>query len=367
MIMPSASSILEVEDILIERNHKAILTVDSFSVAEREVLAIVGPNGAGKSTLLLTLGCLISPQRGRVLFRGGPVTTADIAYRRRIALVFQDPLLLDTTVFDNVATGLFYRGISKRKAEEIVAPWLEVLGIAKLHDRRARTLSGGEAQRVSLARAFTLQPEILLLDEPFSALDTPTRNQLIRDLQNILATAATTTLFVTHDLNEALTLGSRLAVMVDGHITQSGQPEQVISSPCDAATAAFLGVENIIPGNVIKNEEGILLVDCGGVIFESIGETAPNIDVYLCVRPEDVTILAQNTSRHTSARNCLPGKVIKISYQGPLAKVELDCKVKIVASITRSSAKELDLSPGKGVLASIKATAIHLIEHGSCE
>ncbi len=365
--MQSIPPILQVDQLTVERNRQTILAVASFSIAEREVLAIVGPNGAGKSTFLLTLGCLLSPQEGQVLFRGQAVTVKDTTYRRRIALVFQDPLLLDTTVFDNVATGLYYRGYSKKKAAGEVEPWLEVLGIANLRDRRARTLSGGEAQRVSLARAFALRPEILLLDEPFSALDTPTRIQLIHDLQNILSKNTMTTLFVTHDLNEALTLGTRLAVMIGGRITQDGPPEEVIATPSDALTAAFLGVENIIPGKVVKKEEGILSVDCGGVLFESIGEIAVNQDVYLCVRPEDVTILNVNTTHRTSARNCLSGKVEYISYQGPLAKVELDCKVKIIASITRSSVKELNIAPGSPITASIKATAIHLIEHGSPE
>lgn len=365
--MQTAPPILQVNQLTVERNRQTILAVESFTIDEREVLAIVGPNGAGKSTLLLTLGCLLSPQQGQVLFHGQQVTTADTAYRRRIALVFQDPLLLDTTVFDNVATGLYYRGFSKKKAVIEIEPWLEVLGIAHLRDRRARSLSGGEAQRVSLARAFTLRPEILLLDEPFSALDTPTRIQLIHDLQTILSKTAMTTLFVTHDLNEALTLGTRLAVMIGGHITQSGPPEEVIASPCDAQTAAFLGVENILPGKVMKKEEGILLVDCSGVLFESIGETEINQDVYLCVRPEDVTILNINTTHRTSARNCLSGKVEHISYQGPLARIELDCKVKIIASITRSSVKELNISPGSPITASIKATAIHLIERSPSE
>jgi tungstate transport system ATP-binding protein len=233
--------LVEIHDLLVKRGDHPALQLDALTILEGEVLAVVGPNGAGKSTLLLTLARLLKPERGKILFNGQQAAAeSDTSYRRRIALVMQDPLLFDTSVFDNVAAGLYFRGVSRDVIRLDVPLWLDRLGVGHLSKRRANELSGGEAQRVSLARALVLQPQLLLLDEPFSALDPPTRSSLLEDLGALLNETSTTTVFVTHDLNEAAQLGERMVVIVGNRLRQVGSPEEVFAAPADQDVAQFV-------------------------------------------------------------------------------------------------------------------------------
>lgn len=233
--------LVEINDLLVKRGDHPALQLDELSITEGEVLAVVGPNGAGKSTLLLTLARLLKPEYGKILFNGQQDSAeSDTAYRRRIALVMQDPLLFDTSVFNNVVSGLQFRGISRNVIRHDVPLWLERLGVGHLSKRRASELSGGEAQRVSLARALVLRPQLLLLDEPFSALDPPTRGHLLDDLDVLLDETSTTTVFVTHDLNEAAQLAGRMAVIVGNRLRQVGNPGDVFASPVDQEVAQFV-------------------------------------------------------------------------------------------------------------------------------
>jgi tungstate transport system ATP-binding protein len=234
-------TLVEISDLSAKRGDHPALQLDELSILDGEVLAVVGPNGAGKSTLLLTLARLLKPERGKILFSGEQAgAESDTVYRRRIALVMQDPLLFDTSVFENVASGLRFRGISKDVIHRDVPLWLERLGVGHLSKRRANELSGGEAQRVSLARALVLKPQMLLLDEPFSALDPPTRSRLLDDLGALLDETATTTVFVTHDLNEAAQLAGRMAVIVGNRLRQVGNADEVFASPADEDVAQFV-------------------------------------------------------------------------------------------------------------------------------
>jgi len=210
-------------------------------VRKGEVLALIGPNGSGKSTLLLVLACLLKAERGEIIFDERPLSQwKALEYRRRISFVFQAPLLLDMTVADNVALGLKFRGLQKDKIRARVGHWLEQLGIESLAKRRAGELSGGEAQRVSLARAFVLDPELILLDEPFSALDPPAHSKLLGDLAALLAVDHRTAIIVTHNLKDASELGDRVAVIIGGRLRQIGSAGQIKAKPADEEVAAFL-------------------------------------------------------------------------------------------------------------------------------
>lgn len=235
------NDLVTVKNLVVEREGRIVLQVERLSIAKGETLAVVGPNGAGKSTLLLALARLLKPQRGEILFNGQPTAAeSDTAYRRRLALVMQDPLLFDMSVFENVALGLRFRGLERDEIERRVSLWLERLGVENLSKRRAGQLSGGEAQRVSLARALALEPQLLLLDEPFGALDPPTRSRLLDDLGALLQETAATTVFVTHDLDEAVQLAGRMAVIVGNRLRQVGKPNEVFGSPADVEVAQFL-------------------------------------------------------------------------------------------------------------------------------
>lgn len=237
------STLLEIDDLAVRRDGRLVLDIKSLTVQKGEVLAIVGPNGTGKSSLLLALARLLRHETGRIAWEGAPLSAQDsLAYRRRIALVLQEPLLLDISVFENVALGLRFRGVPGAQITERVDHWLKRVGMGSLRGRAGARLSGGEAQRVSLARAFVLDPELLLLDEPFSALDAPTRLRLLDDLKSILAETGTTTIIITHDLAEAARLANRVAVMLEGQIAQIGSPEEVFAHPANSQVAGFLGL-----------------------------------------------------------------------------------------------------------------------------
>ncbi len=236
------SAVLEVRDLLVYRDKRLVLEIGDLSIEKGEVLAIVGPNGTGKSSLLLTLARLLEPGNGTIFWKGSSLLGRNsLEFRRRIALVLQEPLLLDMSVFDNVALGLRYRGLPAGQIQQTVLQWLSRVGIEALRNRPGSQLSGGEAQRVSLARAFALNPELLLLDEPFSALDAPTRLRLLDDLKEILSETGTTTIIITHDLKEAARLSTRMAIMLDGRIVQIGVPGDVFANPINQAVANFLG------------------------------------------------------------------------------------------------------------------------------
>lgn len=233
--------LLEIRNLLIERGGKSVLTINELIIEKGDVLAVVGPNGAGKSTLLLTLARLLHPKHGEIRFNGRQVAAeSDTLYRRRIALVLQDPLLFDMSVFDNVASGLRFRGFKKSEIQSRVETWLERLGIMELTKRRGTELSGGEAQRVSLARALALEPELLLLDEPFAALDPPTHKRLLGELSALLAETHTTTVFITHDLEESIRLGQRMAIILNGDLRQVGLPDEILHASNDPEIIAFM-------------------------------------------------------------------------------------------------------------------------------
>jgi len=354
---------LGLRGVRVERAGRPILAVEELDVFPGQVLAVVGPNGAGKSTLVAVLAMLERPSAGDVLFDGEAVRGGLLAYRRRMAVVFQEALLLDTTVESNVGAGLALRGVPRAERERRVRRSLARFGIEPLARRSARTLSGGEAQRTSLARALALEPEVLLLDEPFAALDEPTRRALIDDLDRALSETGTTAVLVTHDRSEALRLGDRVAVLIEGRLRQVGEPSQVFAAPADEEVATFLGVETIVPGLIRSLEEGLAVVEvAGGAHVEAASMLPAGSEVLVCLRPEDVVVgppPAQPTA--TSARNRLSAAVRRLVNTGPQVRVELDAGFPLVALITKQSLEELALVEGSPVVASFKATAVHLI------
>jgi molybdopterin-binding protein len=359
-----APPVIALHGIRVSRAGRTVLEIPELEVDAGQVLAVIGPNGAGKSTLLRVMGLLETPTAGSVRFQGERVSADDgLAIRRRMASVFQEPLLTDATVRDNVALGLRFRGVAGASDAPRVSEWLEQLGIAHLASRQARTLSGGEAQRTALARALALDPELLLLDEPFSALDQPTREGLIEDMARILGRRRATAVLVTHDRGEAQALGDRVAVVLAGRLLQVDEAAQVFRAPVSEEVARFVGVETLIECQVRAVTSGLTILEAGRQTIEVAQPAEPGEWVRLCVRPEDVTLTAQVAGTPSSARNHLAGRVVRLIPSGPHLRVVIDCGFPLVALVTQRSAGDLGLDAGTPVTAHFKATAAHLLRH----
>ncbi|MFQ5827961.1 MAG: ABC transporter ATP-binding protein [Candidatus Methylomirabilia bacterium] len=357
---------VELVGIQVAYGDRVVLDVPQLEVLPGEILAVIGPNGAGKSTLLRVIGLLEAPLDGEVRFRGEAVSTGRaLSLRRKMASVFQDPLLTDATVFDNVALGLRFRHVPPSEIAPRVQAWLNRFGIAPLASRQARTLSGGEAQRTALARALVLRPDLLLMDEPFSALDQPTRETLINDLAVILREDRISTVLITHDRGEALALADRVAVMMGGRVLQVDEASRLFRAPVSEEVARFVGVETILDCAVLSAERGLAVLEAGGQKIEVAAEVAAGERVRLCLRPEEVTLMPRDAPLLTStARNHLGGTVVRLTPVTSYVRVVVDCGFPLVALVTRRSVEELGLGKGARVTAVFKATAPHLIRHG---
>ncbi|HET6958673.1 MAG TPA: ABC transporter ATP-binding protein [Vicinamibacterales bacterium] len=355
------------------------------------MLVLFGPSAAGKTTVLRQIAGLERPDAGTIRF--GDDTWCDTTQgvwrppqSRHVGVVFQEPTLFPhLTVRENIHYGIRVRprsdpasgsasGFGDRvrpgsdpgqtwvRPHRTVAEIEKILGIQGLEDRYPRALSGGEGQRVALARALAPDPQLLLLDEPFAALDLPTRLRLRREVRTLLQLTGTPAILVTHDRGEALAMGDAVAVLIGGRVRQVGPVSDVFSRPADAAIATSLGIETVVPGRVDGTSDGLVRVAVGAVSVDAAErDPIPNdTAVYVCIRAEDVT-LESGASGPASARNHLPALVVSIAHEGPIDRVTLDCGFGLDAVITRRSREELNLAPGAQVTAAIKATSIHLV------
>lgn len=365
----TGGAILRVENLRVWNERNFWIEIGSLEVRERETLGIIGHNGAGKTTLLLALAGLKKSERGTVVFRGETLDLSGsmIEYRKRLSMVFQEPLLLNATVSDNVAMGLRIRKMKGPGLRARIDEYCGLFGIAHLAKRRARTLSGGEAQRVSLARAMAVRPDLLLLDEPFASLDLPTREALMTDFEEILKRAKCTVIFATHDRVEAIRLSHRLAVMNGGRITQTGTPAEVMNDPSDEFVASFVGVETLLEARVEEANDTEFFAAIAGRRIEVAGRALPGEEVILGIRPENVILSAADGPGVTSMRNSFRGKINGAVNLGPYYRVRVDCGFPLVAYITPHSWREMGLGEGSEVTASFKATAIHLVRRSSTD
>jgi ABC-type sulfate/molybdate transport systems ATPase subunit len=260
--------LLELRGIAIDAGQRTILKLEHLTIAPGETLAILGANGAGKSTLLRVAGGLRRHDRGHVLLHGQPATPRQV--RGVSAAVLQRPLLRRGSVRANVETGLRFKRVSRAECRQRATRWLKRFGLERLAEQPATSLSGGEAQRVSVARALALAPELLLLDEPFAALDAPTRAELLADLRDILAATSTAAVLVTHDRHEAAAVADRIAVLHAGSLRQLGPPPTVLEHPADADCARLVGFENVLSpqlasrllGRVTRQSLAVRAADC---------------------------------------------------------------------------------------------------------
>lgn len=353
---------LRAEGIRKEYGKHVVVDIDHVEVAAGETLALLGPSGAGKTTLLAVLGLLEKPDAGQVFLDGRPVSSKDTQARMQMAAAFQSPYLFKGTIADNVAYGLKLRGIPAARRREAVAEALERVGLSGWESRSALTLSGGEAQRVALARALVLKPRVLLLDEPLSSLDPLIKGRLTQDFARIIHEDSMTTVYVTHDQNEAMAVAETVVILRDGRVVAQGHVDDVMGLPPDDWTAGFLGSEPPLAGTVISSTEGLVAIDVGGPVVYATGEIAPGTRVMAGVRPEDV-LLFEGTADipRSTARNRFQGTVSDVQLWGVMYHmvVEVD-GVRIASRVSRASVREMGLAQGSQVQVVFKATAVRV-------
>ena len=329
-----------------------------LEVRPGELVALLGPNGAGKSTILRTLAGLLPLDAGSIAIDGKVVDdpAADVFVEpedRPIGVVFQNYLLFEhMSVLENVAYGLRARGAARGAARATARQWLDRVGLIDYADQRPRSLSGGQAQRVAVARALATSPGLLLLDEPLAALDVGTRVAVRRDRRRHLASFDGMRLLVTHDPVDAYALADRVAIVEQGRIVQAGSLSEITARPRSRYVADLVGV-NLVSGTV---HAGTLTTDTGAVVVVADAAAGPALAV---VRPHSIT-LTRAAPSGTSARNTWPGVVTDIDRLGDRARVSIDGALALTAEITVAALHELDLRPGDEVHATVKATDIEV-------
>ena len=322
----------------------------SFDVPGGAYGVVIGPTGSGKTTLLEVISGLV-PQTGGLLTLNGRDATREAADARGIGLVYQLGFLFPhLSVEENVRYGSADAAIANDVARRFA--------VHELYSRSVRSLSGGERQLVALARALARRPALLLLDEPFSALDPSRRAAARREVRAIHREWGLTTVHVTHDFAEAGSLGDVAILLDSGRVLQSGAPADVFRRPASRYVAEFLGAENVFAGNVVM-ENGAVIFRTGPLSI-SVAETAPAGPCNAILRAEEI-LVARTTPAASSARNHFEGRVSEIALVGPLWRVTIDVHgARLVAALTTYSADELALKVGDTAFFTFKATAVHL-------
>jgi len=332
------------------------------SCTETPVTALFGPSGCGKTTLLRCLAGLIHPDRGQIRFRdqtwySHELNIALTPQQRDIGFLFQDYALFPhLSVADNIGFGLRDRTV--RPAQ--VAEMLRLFDLGGLEHRHPKEISGGQQQRVALARALARRPQLLLLDEPLSALDALLREQMRGELRRMLAELGMPVILVTHDRVEAIALADQVAVMDAGRIEQIGSVHDVFTRPKNAALARLVGVETVVRGEILESHDGLVIVAVGTARLLAVAPLQPSPFVHVCIKGEDVA-LQKGDVGSSSVRNHLTAIVRAITPEGPLVRVNLDCGFELTSLITRPACEELQLKTGDRITAMLKAPAIHLI------
>jgi len=354
--------VINAESLSKQYEGKDIIRDISFSVNRGEIFGLIGPSGTGKSTLLRLLDLLEMPTGGTLSIFGTDALASRSRFdlRRRMALLNQKPVIFGMSVHDNIAMGMKYRGQSRLEIDSAVHDALDAIGLHGYGRRMARTLSGGEAQRVALARSIVTRPEVLFLDEPTANLD-PISAEKIEDLVlRINRELHTTIVISTHDMLQGQKLANRIGVILDGRIPQIGTTSEIFHRPATTGIARFVRVENIVPGLVTENRNGEATISTPGPTVEAVTNVDPGRRVSILFRAEDVTIHLEAPVK-SSARNLFRGKIKSLAPSGPFVDVVIDCGLDVTALVTIRSAEDLGLSFGKEVWISFKATAVHVI------
>jgi len=328
----------------------------NLDIESGEYFIILGPTGAGKTVLLEAIAGLHPVLEGRIWIDGREISRQS-AEKRGIGIVYQDQVLFPhLTVEDNIAFGLKLRKRPRGEIKAKVDYMAEMVEIPHLLKRSPATLSGGEKQKAALARALVIEPEVLLLDEPLSALDPETRERMQGELREIHRRVKVTIIHVTHDFEEAVALGHRVAVLNDGEIVQIGPTEDFLRHPSSEFVARFALSRNIFNGKIVDTEDGCTFVDIGGVRVMAITELRG--EVRLSLRPED--ILISKEPFQSTARNSFQGAITDLADRGSIVYITVNVPPDFMCLITRQAFEELGLRKGMRIWITFKASAIHV-------
>lgn len=334
------------------------------------ITVLFGPSGSGKSTLLHFFAGIKKPDSG--IIQWGGQTWFDSSQKvnlppqkRSAGLLFQEyPLFPHLTVSSNIAYGLNRLPLPVKK--ERIRSWIDALHLQGKEKRYPNALSGGERQRVALAQTLAPRPDLLLLDEPFSALDRPMRSAIRSDVRRMICGAGKSAILVTHDLEDALALGDHIIILSEGKILQEGSPLEIFSRPANPSVAKIVGVENFQPARVVEMRDGMASL---AVKKESLLALAPvdpsaalveKQNCFISFRAEEI-VLEKGKPQKSSARNHLEGIVREIIPAGLKARVVIDCGFLLAAGITTQAVEDLSLCPGEKITAVIKASAIQIL------
>lgn len=331
----------------------------SLDIKESEYFVILGPTGAGKTLLLEIIAGLYFPKEGRVMINGNDVTFTS-PENRGLGFVYQDYALFPhLNVKKNIEYGLKLRKVPEEKREQKISELVKMLKINHLLHRNTETLSGGEKQKVALARALAINPKIILMDEPFSALDENTKSKLISDMKEIHKAEGITFVHVTHSQEEAILLADRIGIMMKGTIVQVGNPEEIFYRPLTREIAQFVKIENIWEGKVTNKKEDEIIVEVSGKEIVALSDHFKvGQEVRLIIRPEDIILGKGNTS----ARNNFKGKVVSIVKHGFYNIIRIDCGFEVEAAVTKQSIENLNIREGTDINIFFKATALQVIK-----
>lgn len=345
---------LEIKNLKV-RNGNFELKVDDLFITKGKILCLMGPNGSGKTTLLKAISRLV-PYDGEIKYMEKEFSLLDT--RRQIGYVSQNPNLFKGNIFQNIAYPLKIRNKNKSLIKDAVEKISRKLGIEELLPKNSYQVSGGEARKVSLARALVYNPNILLLDEPLNNLDRASSKTIKNDIKNIL-NENITAVYASHSNEEAIIFGNEMVFLNNGKVIQKGKVEEVISFPASKTVADHLGTQNIYETEVTGWSRGLAEVEIGS-IKAYVSSGIKRGKVHLCINPSDV-FLATESLEKFSARNSYLGKIKKIEDLARVFNIKIDCGFVINAYVTKQSVEEMDLRKSGLVNVYFKATAVHLI------
>jgi molybdopterin-binding protein len=348
---------IEVKDLSVDLGEFVLKNI-TLAINEGEYFIILGPTGAGKTVLLESIAGLHPIKSGEVWLRGKEVTKVE-PEKRKISIVYQDHVLFPhLSVQKNILFGL---KMNKTNADEQKnrVDWVsELLGIGHLLHRRPDTLSGGEKQKVALGRAIVTRPELLLVDEPLSALDPETRENVQQELRRLHQALGITILHVTHDFEEAIALGNRIAVIGEGRLMQVGTTEEIFRHPNSEFVARFAMTRNIFLGEAERKSNGDTVFKVDGTEFIVAADVEGTH--HASIRPEEILISTEPV--RSSARNCLPGTIARILDKGSTLYITVNLPPELSCLVTRHSFEEIGLHEGQKVYITFKATSVHLFD-----